>query len=175
MIKTNYKFNLGDHVVINEKALKDLPNSCGATGNINSYAVNSINYDYFIDAGFELLKVRESEINLIVDADMYKTGDKVINLINHEFGTVDGYDGISKNIRVSYKDGSYSTTHKSNIRLVIEDEEDKEDVKVDSQSEDAANRIIKLLLTGYKNDDGTYTLPSDVLHKLIECSVGDVN
>jgi hypothetical protein len=171
----DYKYKIGDHVVINTKAKKDLPNDVGRVGCVSSYAATSPNYDYYIDLGFDIRKLRESEINLITSPDTYSVGEVIVNLINNEICTVDYFYKMNKEVRVLYSDSTADTTHISNIRKVIEDEEIKEDAKVDSQSEDTISRIIYLLLTGYKNDDGTYTLPSDLLHKLIEYGLKEVS
>jgi hypothetical protein len=167
----DYKYKIGDPVVINNKAKKDLPNDVGKIGYISGYAATSPNYDYFIEVHLESRKVKESEINSISSPEIYQKGDVVVNLINNEICTVDEFYEASKEVRVLYSDSTAGTTHISNIRKVMEDEETKEDAEDNTQPENAVNRLVTLLLTKYKNEDNTYTLPNDVLHKLIEYSL----
>jgi hypothetical protein len=171
----DYKFRIGDHVVLNEKVKKDLPNDVGKTGYIEAYAATSPNFDYYVDLGLEIRKVKELEIDLVSSPNTYNVGDKVLYLINNQFCKVDETCDGSKEVRLLFEDGTATISHMSNIRKVNGNETVEEVVKIDSQPEDAASRIINLLLTGYKNEDGTYTLPSDVLHKLIEYGLKEVS
>ncbi|WP_426916593.1 deoxycytidylate deaminase [Rossellomorea marisflavi] len=125
-MRTSHLFNLNDEVVINNKAQKDLPGTCGKIGKISDYITDSNNYHYWVDVGMEKLKVKHSEINPIVEQDAYHNGEKVISLTSGDFGFIENLDEHTGHYEIRYEDGTHDSKHKSLIRKVVEDEEIKE-------------------------------------------------
>jgi hypothetical protein len=185
----DYKYKIGDPVVINNKAKKDLPNDVGKIGYISGYAATSPNYDYFIEVHLESRKIKESEINSISSPDTYEVGDKVNYLINNQFAKVDEFYEVSKEVRLLFEDETSVTTHKSNVRKVIENEEEGEKVvkgndyfqgkgseigslvtkkqEAYGDSVGKAYKLMQIFLEDYDNGDNTYTIPKELLQHLL--------
>jgi hypothetical protein len=169
-----FTYTVGEKLVFDTKEY-DLKNHNGELVEIVDKQEHG-SHDYF--AQFEdnqIIRVKEKELQPLrkeFHNMSFQRGQKVRVMPKDEKGTIQKLDWLHGQAEVLFGDKSYVVVGFEKLRKIegesVKIETVKEVVKVNSQPEDAASRIIKLLLTGYKNQDGTYTLSSDILHKLIE-------
>jgi hypothetical protein len=128
----------------------------------------------------EFTSVKENELQPLkkeYQSMGFKRGEVVLFTPKNEVGVIQKLDWLHGQVEILLGDNSYVVVGLEKLRKIdkesVQDEKAKEVVKVDSQRKNVSNRIVDLLLNQYKNQDGTYTLPNDVVHKLIEYSVGE--
>lgn len=179
----NMKFNIEDDVVINENAQRDLPDSIGKYGYVATLLKNSPNFDYEVDIGMTIEKVKEKELSRITDfkLELAKVGDKVLYTNTHEFAVVEQIDEIYNQVSIKFKDGGVKLAVEDQLKLIMNEEDlqieqAKEVSKPNAKSEkdDVANRVSNAFLKQYRNSDNTYTLPEEVLHNILNTLLEEV-
>lgn len=189
------KFNIEDEVVINENAQRDLPNSVGKHGYIAAFVEDSPNFDYRVDIGIVIEKVKEREIDRITDfkVELAKVGDRVLYTNTHEFATVTQIDEKYNQVSIKFKDGGVKLAVEDQLKLIINEENEQVEESIEEVSEvgkfeaiatslgrftdeknrqygssvDATLEMMKALMERYTYDEENYLMPKNLLQHIL--------
>jgi hypothetical protein len=168
------KFNSGDLVVINEKA-KGLPDCIGKVVTVKSKIEHHSNYDYYVEIeNYAILKVKESELNLLNGDEIYlylsmKKHGKVIYYPTKEVSEVVKIDYLHKQVEIKFNDGAMQVINIDRLTPYEEEEIIKE-----SEVVDFCEEMLNMFLGHYKNNDNTYTLPKKLLINILKGTIEEV-
>lgn len=162
------RFSSGDMVVINEKA-KGLPDDIGKVVTVKEYTSNSSNFDYYVQTEqFEILKVKESELNKLTGDEIYlylsmKKHGKVFYYPTKEVARVVNIDYLHKQVEIEFSDNGYLVVG-VNVIIPYEEEETIKEVEV----VDFYEEMLHMFFGHYKNENDTYTVPKELLLNLLK-------
>lgn len=161
-----HKYNVGDSVVITPLALSGLPSNIGSKVTIVEQ-LTSGNYDYrvqFEDHSFT--KVKEIElIKLEPDDDILKLKVGDYYKINNNTVKVVKIDYLYRQVEIEYVEdnGVMEVVDVINLIEKVDDEMENEF----TEPKHIAEELIDTFLSQYRNSDNTYTIPEQLLLKLI--------
>lgn len=186
-------FKLGEVVIVNENAVKGLPNRTGERAVVVNPLYSSNNYEYFIEFDDRVVSpVKESEINKLTEKDKENmeyifTMNNVTFVPSNEKVTILKVDYILEKVEILFDDGSTLVTDFNRLEndgdvikvieqvtsgkfteigLSIGEFTDKKNKQYGS-SVDATYDMIKVLMERYKNENNTYTIPESLLQHIL--------
>jgi hypothetical protein len=175
-------FEIGEVAILNEKAIKGLPNNIGESVTVMRYR-KSPNYDYDVHlSNGDIAFVRESELNRLTDEDKkimswLFTGNKVTHVPTGDHVKVLKVDYMNKQAEIYLENQPSFVEDFRNLREIAVDEytlpvlefenEKSEDVLIEKPTLQH-EQLINVFFKHYENEDGTYTVPKELLNNLLE-------
>lgn len=157
------KFSHGDEVILVAK-VGDLKDICGMKAMILEVLAPQNANDYLIqvEQTKEEVRVRESEIDRLDPNDylyQIKLGDTVVRKNGTEV-KVSMIDYGNRLIEIKYPDDTYEVIPIEAITGLYKEVETVGEIKI-------TEHILETLLGHYENEDGTYTLPKDLVVNMV--------
>jgi hypothetical protein len=185
-----YKFNVGDDVIVTDKASKGLPMRVGSLAKVIEVLLTSVNYDYDIQfSDGEIAPVRECELKKLTDVhkkylEYIYEGNKV-GFSDTEVKVIktDYFNGVAE---IEFDDQSGGVEYFERLYPIHNDslKENKlgyfaelglsigklvdQKQKAYGDSVTKCYKIMKVLLENYRNEEEkTYTIPESLLPQML--------
>jgi hypothetical protein len=161
-------FKIGETVILNESAIKGLPDRIGQRATILNILHTSVNYDVDIEFDDAMISpVKYSEINKLTEEDKHLmnyifTNNKV--LYWYDEVTVVKVDYLHTKAEIKFSDGTYDVVDFDKLNPI----EVKENNSVKVNQFDIHEDLLNILFKHYRNQDNTYTIPKELLINMLK-------
>ncbi|MGK4040807.1 hypothetical protein AB0Y20_00800 [Heyndrickxia oleronia] len=179
-----FRLKRDDVCVVNENVKKFYPSRFDTKVKIVSPILTSLNYDYEAETEEgELLKFRDCELTKLNKDDwivQLRKGQKVVYTPTNEIVTVEQISLLYGQVGIKFSDGGSLVVGIEVLRDVgkvpnLKNIENNKSISVNNGEITPRNvntistgTIINVFLSHYKNSDHTYTLPENLLERLVE-------